>query len=75
MKAQFWKPPKLPQPILKPKISELEDIHIRSLMKGQTPPRQQAGNLLRQAIPVDHYNANTGFSHRSLGFRFRRYGK
>jgi hypothetical protein len=65
------------QPLAKPihKMPLEELAHIKHLMTfGQSQPTQQAGNLRQQAIGVNHYNANTGFSHKSLGFRFRRYG-
>lgn len=72
MSSVKWRPPKLPMQ----KMPLEEEAHIKSLLTfGMPKPKQSDGNMRQQAIGVRHHNANSGFSHNSLGFRFRRYGK
>lgn len=51
-----------------------EDQQVRALMQNMRTNMPKKQQWKRQAIGFNHHNAD-GFSHKSMGTKFRRYGK
>lgn len=73
MAKRVWMPTSKPKKVEYPDQAQV----ARYLLSQVGVTRDMGGKFksqFKQAIGVNHHNANTGFSHRSSGFRFRRYG-
>lgn len=63
--------------IITPDVATIMHRVLRSMNENMDTPKERAAALKQQAIAFKHFNGphRSGFSHTSLGARFRRYGK